>query len=138
MNKKIQEHWLPITGYEDTYQISDFGNVRNIKTNKLMKLSKICNGHYFTVGLSKGGKQKHFYIHRLVLLVFIGECPDGCQACHNDGNSLNNKLENLRWDTCFSNAMDRSNHKKGKNEPMTIKDFIIIVLKEIIGKKNDL
>jgi flavin-dependent thymidylate synthase len=38
---------------------------------------------------------------------FVGQAPDGTQACHNDGNPLNNTLENLRWDTAQGNADDR-------------------------------
>lgn len=135
MKKNKRELWKSIFGYEDTYQVSDIGNVRNIKTGKLMKLSKIANGNYLTVGLSRNNKQKHFYVHRLVLSAFIGESPIGWQACHNDGNSLNNALKNIRWGTCFSNAMDRSNHNKGKKVPMGWDGFIIKVLRELIEGK---
>jgi len=32
------------------------------------------------------------------------------EACHNDGNNLNNELENLRWDTHKNNIGDSIIH----------------------------
>lgn len=40
----------------------------------------------------------------------MGPCADGMECCHNDGNPLNNAVENLRWDTRLSNAADRLKH----------------------------
>ena len=138
MNKNTNEIWLPVPDFEKHYEISSFGSIRNINTNKLMKLSKISNGSYYYVGLSKNGEQTHFYVHRLVLVTFIGKPKKGLICCHNDGNGLNNNIENLRWDTPFSNSMDKSNHKKGIKKSMGWDGFIISVLKELLEKKNDL
>lgn len=54
------------------------------------------------------GSRKIFYLHRLVLEVFIGPCPKNMEACHNDSNQDNNILENLRWDTPKNNCKDRN------------------------------
>lgn len=69
------------------------------------------------------GRVVRFYIHRLVLKAFIGLPPAGMQACHNDGDPANNRLENLRWDTCKSNAADKVRHGTtlvGENHPNAI------------------
>jgi hypothetical protein len=47
-------------------------------------------------------------IHRLVLLVFIGECPEGMECDHIDRNKANNHIDNLRWVTKYENMMNRS------------------------------
>lgn len=39
------EIWKPIEGYPN-YEVSSFGNVRNIKTNSFLK-SQNCNGYIF-------------------------------------------------------------------------------------------
>ena len=39
------EIWKPIDDY-DMYEVSNLGNVRNIKTNRLLKLNKATNGYY--------------------------------------------------------------------------------------------
>jgi hypothetical protein len=49
-------------------------------------------------------------VHRLILETFVGPCPEGMEACHADGNRLNNRLDNLRWDTPKGNAADRAKH----------------------------
>lgn len=50
------------------------------------------------------------YLHHIVLESFVGPCPEGCQACHNDGNPSNNAISNLRWDTPLSNHADKKQH----------------------------
>lgn len=49
-------------------------------------------------------------VHRLVLLAFVGPCPEGMESCHEDGNRRNNALSNLRWDTHKANCADRVRH----------------------------
>lgn len=59
-------------------------------------------------------------MHRLVLEAFVGPCPIGMEACHNDGDTSNNQVDNLRWDTRSSNHMDKEKHGtslKGKSRP---------------------
>lgn len=56
------------------------------------------------------GVFKRFRVYRLVLIAYVGPCPDGMVACHNDGDVTNNNLENLRWDTQKNNLMDTIAH----------------------------
>lgn len=56
----------------------------------------------------EGGRT--FGVHRLVLLAFVGPCPEGMEGCHNDGNPHNNALSNLRWDSDKANQADRERH----------------------------
>lgn len=46
----------------------------------------------------------------LFLHPFIGPRPQKYHGCHNDGNPENNRLENLRWDTCKGNHADKKKH----------------------------
>lgn len=56
------------------------------------------------------GKFKRFRVYRLVLMAYVGPCPNGMVACHNDGDVTNNNLENLRWDTQKNNLKDTVIH----------------------------
>jgi hypothetical protein len=47
---------------------------------------------------------------RLVLAAFVGPCPPGMEACHNDGDCTNDSVENLRWDTRVANCADKTLH----------------------------
>lgn len=60
--------------------------------------------------LSNHCKVKTCKVHRIVLLCFVGPCPDNMECCHNDGVNNNNKLSNLRWDTKKNNAADKLKH----------------------------
>lgn len=111
------ETWNPVIGYEGVYEVSDFGRVRSIdrfdSRGRLLRgriLSpKTQSGGYLCVNLWSHNKGSMHYVHRLVLDAFRGTQPDA-QACHNDGNQTNNKLENLRWGTASDNASDRVIH----------------------------
>lgn len=56
------------------------------------------------------GRGKQIRVHRLVLLAFVGPCPEGMEACHNDGNASNNRIGNLRWDVHSNNMQDMVRH----------------------------
>ena len=42
----MEEIWKPIKNYETFYEVSNIGNIRNIKTNKLLKPSLNHKGYY--------------------------------------------------------------------------------------------
>ncbi|XZE33677.1 HNH endonuclease [Pirellulaceae bacterium SH501] len=65
---------------------------------------------YLRVGLTRNRKLHWRSVHRLVLETFVGKCPLGHEACHNDGNRKNNVLQNLRWDTPEANGCDKRLH----------------------------
>jgi hypothetical protein len=106
------ERWMDVKveGYP-RYYVSDWGRVASWfhETPRLMKPSKHENG-YLHVRLTKDGVPKSFPVAHLVLTAFVGPCPEGQEACHNDGRRSNNKLTNLRWDTHVANMWDRIQH----------------------------
>lgn len=106
------EEWRPVVGYEGFYEVSDQGRVRSLHRGEpyVLKPIKIVSGGYLTVALSRNNAQTMSRIHRLVLLAFVGEAPDGMVACHNDGDPTNNRLSNLRWDTYSENIHDVVRH----------------------------
>lgn len=69
---------------------------------------------YQVVGLWVSGKQKLVRVHRLVLTVFRGECPEGMECRHLNGIRNDNRLENLAWGTRKENAEDRIRHGTGQ------------------------
>lgn len=94
------------------YFVDDEGNVwSNHWYGKLRKLkkTKVHPGREI-VGFRENNRMKLFYVHRLVLETFVGACPLGMECCHSDGNGMNNKLSNLRWDTHAGNGIDMKRH----------------------------
>lgn len=63
------------------------------------------------------GDQRKAYVHRLVCEAFYGTPPQEMpEVRHLDGDSLNNRPENLDWGTKEQNAADRSAHGKVSGE----------------------
>ncbi len=97
--------WLPIKDYPN-YEISICGQVRNVKTNKILKPGK-CNG-YFLVSLSQNSKSKNFRVHRLVAEHFLPNIDNKKCVDHIDNNRTNNTISNLRWSTFQENNFNQS------------------------------
>jgi hypothetical protein len=106
------EDWTGIVGWEDYYQVSTQGRVRRIvggrgsRSYGRCKAITVSNGRA-VVSLNKPGVQELRLVHQLMMEAFVGPCPDGQEVCHEDGNGLNNVLDNLRYGTRQSNADDR-------------------------------
>jgi|GEM_PF-692794 len=122
---KNREEWRKIPDFPD-YQISSLGRVMRIKETirksrwKAGMIKKIqSNGKYQNVCLFKNGKEKMFYIHRLVLSVFVRMPLPSEEGNHIDGNRVNNSLENLEWVSRSENQLHahRIGLKKGVGCP---------------------
>ena len=105
----MQEIWKDIEGYEGLYQISNLGNVKsverivkrgpNFKPVRERLLSVGDKDGYKHVILSKNGKPKTGWVHRLVAEAFLSN-PDKLPVVnHKDENPANNCVENLEWCT---------------------------------------
>lgn len=81
-----------------TYEISNYGRVRNNKTGNILK-PRINDNGYLQITLSLGGRNKKhtFKIHRLVAQLFIPNPDNLPQINHIDGDKLNNRVDNLEW-----------------------------------------
>ena len=84
------------------YSVSDDGQVRNDKTNRI--LSQSTQQDYKHVTLSIDGKQKRMRVHRLVAEVFLDNPQNKPYVNHKDGNRGNNSVENLEWATPAENT----------------------------------
>lgn len=104
-----QEHWAIFP--EDTrYSVSDLGNVKNNKTGRISKgcVKKSNSLPYYRFKLGKNGREVG--VHYMVLSSFVPK-PEGDFMCdHINQDSLDNRLENLRWVSCKSNNMN-SKHR---------------------------
>ncbi len=102
--------WKDIPGHEGRYQASDEGKVRSLIGKNPKVLSPCFLKGYEAVGIAHGGKSKLITVHRLVLMTFVGVCPEGKEARHIDGDNRNNRIENLEWATHLENMRDRYIH----------------------------
>lgn len=103
------------------YQVSNLGNIRNYKSNRILKSCKDKDG-YLLIGLHKNHKLKTVRIHRLVAKSFIPNLENKPQVNHKDGNKQNNNVDNLEWCTmlenikhAWKNGLMKIHYGKGKN-----------------------
>lgn len=108
------ERWRSVVGYEGFHEVSSLGRVRRMTPSpeREPRVLALIRGHngYLRANLCCRGTQRLFLVHRLVLLAFVGPCPDGHECRHLDGDPTNNALENLQWGTRSENQRDRVRH----------------------------
>lgn len=104
----IEEEWRLVSGYPG-YEVSSYGRIRN---DRIVMRQQACGSRlsYMKVGIVANGARKHLLVHRAVLEAFVGPCPEGAEACHNNGIADDNRVDNLRWDTRKSNHADKRAH----------------------------
>lgn len=122
----MEEIWKPILGYVGLYEVSNLGNVRSIShsvassvspsgerktTGKILQQFTSTNGYYKGVHLCKDNKVKTIHIHRIVAEVFCDNPNNYNCVDHINGNSFDNRAENLRW----------CSNKQNSNNPVTKK-----------------
>lgn len=101
------EEWRGVPGYP-RYEVSSAGKVRR-ENGSFLTPYRMKSGHY-SVCLSHDGYRRTYLLHRIVLLSFIGPCPDGSVTRHMDGNPANNDISNLVWGTQSENMYDVVRH----------------------------
>lgn len=150
------ESWLPIAGYEGLYEVSDHGHVRSLPRQiiqpstqhgvavarrikgTVLKTRPRKAGGYLLVRLYKEGASIGALVHRLVLDAFVGPCPEGAEACHNDGDASNNTLANLRWDSHANNLADRHLHGTYSPPAARLTETEVRTIRDLAASADDL
>lgn len=125
------EIWKPIATFENKYEISNKGRIKNIITNHIYKLTNK-KGDYFTVILYDKNHKKSVRIHRLVAEAFIPNPNNYPCVNHKDLNKQNNCVDNLEWCTFSHNTKDAI--QKGANTMNGFNKYNKNKFKEKYGK----
>ena len=146
-NGKRKEQWKPIKEWKGFYEISDLGRVKSLDhvVERFSISGNLCFCHYKgrvlklvirrdgyrKVTLSRSGKRKDYNVHRLTFRAFHGKITAE-HIMHLDGDSGNNKAENLRQGSASCNdafKIDHGTQARGERQgrsKLTKKDVIEI------------
>jgi predicted XRE-type DNA-binding protein len=105
------EEWLPISGYEDYYEVSSNGRVKRVSSitrhgrkrkEGIIKANAFRTGYEY-VELCKDNVRKKMLVHRLVAVAFLDNPDMRPQVNHINGNKRDNRRINLEWSTSSEN-----------------------------------
>lgn len=128
--------WKVLEKYSN-YSISENGDLKNNKTNKILKSTIHKNGykHLSIKPLGRSGKCISLKLHREVAKYFVPNLDNKPQVNHIDGDKLNNHYTNLEWVTNQENAQHAANidllviHKGQANILSKLKDVDILFIR---------
>ena len=135
----INPKWKDIVGYENEYQINQFGEIRTLKDSPKLKKYDVLkpqiskrNGYVYQM-LYKNGKEKLLRVHRLVAMAFLPNPNNLPQVNHKDGNKQNNSVDNLEW--CEQSDNMKHAYKNGLQIPSENQRKAIINTNKLKQKK---
>lgn len=117
------------------YLVSNTGQVKNKKTNRLTMGSKVSGYRFVSLFINSSIPKTTRLIHRMVAQTFIENPENKPVVNHIDTDILNNNVNNLEWVTHKENLNTletKNNLKKGKNSKLILQ--IKIDSGEIINK----
>lgn len=98
----MKEEWRPAVGYEDRYEVSNQGRVRN--SNGLIMKPSLHRDGYLWIGLVSKTMPYNVSVHRLVAKAFLPNPENKPTVNHKDGCKTNNQVDNLEWATYSENV----------------------------------
>lgn len=100
MSQDEKERWVPVTGANFRYYVSNHGNVKGVRGNVLSQSLSSCK-RFKRVNIkptAAGTMIKQEAVHVLVAEHFLERRPSANAVVkHKDGNGHNNNVSNLYW-----------------------------------------
>ena len=141
----MQEEWKDVVGYEDRYEVSNFGNVRSksylkesmnmhgaisfMTKPRALSLGTHTDG-YKQVSLCRDRTRTTFKVHRLVAIAFIPNEGGKPQVNHKNSVRWDNRVENLEWCNNQENVThgyeSGSNSNAGELHPRSVLDNALV------------
>ena len=114
MAKARIKKFIDLEEIERSYRIEEDGAVWSLIKNRYIAAITNTAGYYH-VFISKP-RLGWIGVARLVACKYLGQCPDGLETSHKDGNKHNNHYTNLEYIT-HSNNLKKSFREHGRPAP---------------------
>lgn len=118
------EKWVILSEPYCNYAVSDLGQIKNVRTGRILQQFLRSNDGYLQVSLWNNGKGKSFPVHRLVALNFLPVVNDKYYVNHKNGIKTDNRVENLEWCAPSENNYHAVHLKLVNCIPVKIVDLI--------------
>lgn len=103
----MEEVWKKISKFNDLYEVSTGGRIRNSSTGRVLKPMTTKDQPYHKYGFSMGKSVMRWsMVHRLVAEAFIPNLLNLPVVHHKDHNPANNAVVNLEWSTHSHNTKE--------------------------------
>lgn len=126
--------WTAVPGWPG-FHVSLDGAIRGPSGRSLSPMVSD-SGHLYVL-YRRDGVQKKLYVHRAVLMTYLGPCPPGMEGRHLDGNPANCCLFNLDWGTRREQRQDdRRNGVVRRPKDLTLNGTSVGVILRAKGKTS--
>lgn len=114
------EHWSRLPDY-DGYEASSHGRIRS--QGGILSTCFNPDSGREQITLWNRGLPRTVFVHTLVLSAHRPMKEPGMEACHRNGNKMDNRLANLRWGTRSENQQDKVRHgSNGGPQKLTMEE----------------
>lgn len=114
--RRPSANYREIPGYSGRYAAGDDGTLWSLRgigrcgsllsVPRRLKVYPNKVNRYLCVTLCGNSGSKRYAVHQLILLTFVGPCPQYMEGLHGNDRRQDNRLTNLRWGTRQENVDD--------------------------------
>lgn len=141
----MTEEWKIIPRFM-TYEASNQGRIRSTINKRfkpprlghtILKSQREIDGRH-RVSIRIDGRCRRYLVHKLVMEAFVGECPQGYEVNHINGDHTDNRLANLEYVTKrrnYDHAIEKGLHRRNECHHMAklSKQDVLDIRKRAIG-----
>ena len=122
--------WVQLKDYP-RYAVHRDGHIKNLDSGCVLAGHINKQGYREVCLVTAPGTKHSEFVHQLIMVTFVGECPVGYSVDHKDRNRANAKLDNLQYVTVFVNSSQAASNKNRFGEGSSLSKLTEKEVKDI-------